>query len=164
MTASQASDKVAVFLSELSAKVRAQSANYSKERRRHGLQDVVNVPITQIDTVIEVISKGDGSHERDQVMVSSNLTLAADIDSAEEATLLLPMASEAQQQPIVRYTDEHVKDGVVFKFDPIDRSLNDQELIERLEALADGTGKAEQNKSRLSLIVARRDSPRRWFA
>jgi len=109
-------------------------------------KDVVNVPITKIDTVIEVISKGDGSHERDQVMVSSNLTLTADIDSAEEATLLLPMASEAQQQPIVRYTDEHVKDGVVFKFDPIDRSLNDQELIERLEALADGTGKAEQNK------------------
>ena len=74
-------------------------------------KDVVNVPITKIDTVIEVISKGDGSHERDQVMVSSNLTLAADIDSAEEATLLLPMASEAQQQPIVRYTDEHVRRG-----------------------------------------------------
>jgi hypothetical protein len=31
-------------------------------------KDVVNVPITKIDTVIEVISKGDGSHERDQVM------------------------------------------------------------------------------------------------
>src|ERR1051326_6486208 len=108
-----------------------------KEIPGMAFKDVVNVPITTIDTVIEVISKGDGSHERDQVMVSSNLTLAADIDSAEEATLLLPMASEAQQQPIVRYTDEHVKDGVVFKFDPIDRSLNDKELMERLRALRD---------------------------
>ena len=127
-------------------------------------KDVVNVPITKINTVIEVISKGDGSHERDQVMVSSNLTLAADIDSAEEATLLLPMASQAQQQPIVRYTDEHVKDGVVFRFDPIDRSLNDQELIERLEALRTEPAKPSRTKSRLSWIAAQRGSPQPWFA
>jgi hypothetical protein len=107
-------------------------------------EDLKDVPITKIDTVIDVIAKGDGSHDRDQVMITSNLTLAVDIDSEEEALLLLPLASSAQQQPIVRYTDEHVKDGAVFAFDPIERSVDDQELVERLEALADGTGKAEQ--------------------
>ena len=109
-------------------------------------QDLSNVPIQKIDTVIDVLSKGDGSHERDQVMVTSNLELAADIDSEQEALLILPLASEAQQKPIVRYTDEHVKDGAVFSFDPVERSVYDEELVERLAALADGTSKAEQKK------------------
>jgi hypothetical protein len=109
-------------------------------------EDLTNIPITTIDTVVEVISKGDGSHDRDQVMVSSNLALSADIDAEKEALLLLPLAGEAQAKPIVRYTDEHVKDGVVFAFDPIERSDYDGELVERLEALADGTSKAEQRK------------------
>ncbi|MEX2105827.1 MAG: hypothetical protein WD810_02910 [Solirubrobacterales bacterium] len=108
-------------------------------------EDVVNIPIKQIDTVIDVVSKGDGSHDRDQVMITSNLELAADI-AAEEALLLLPMAGEAQQKPIVRYTDEHVKDGIVFHFDPVERSAYDAELVERLEALADGTSKKEQKE------------------
>jgi hypothetical protein len=108
--------------------------------------DLTNVPITKIDTVVEVISRGDGSHEADQVMVSSNLALAADIDSEQEALLVLPLASEAQAKPIVRYSDEHVKDGVVFAFDPVERSVYDEELIDRLEAIADGTSKAEQKK------------------
>lgn len=109
-------------------------------------EELTNIPITTIDTVVEVISKGDGSHEHDQVMVSSNLALTGDIDAEKEALLLLPLASEAQARPIVRYSDEHVKDGAVFAFDPVERSVYDEELIERLEALADGTSKAEQKK------------------
>jgi hypothetical protein len=107
-------------------------------------QELTNIPIKQIDTVIDVISKGDGSHDRDQVAVTSNLELVAAIDGETEALLLLPMASEAQQKPIVRYSDEHVKSGAVFSFDPIDRSVYDEELVDRLEALADGTSKKEQ--------------------
>lgn len=107
-------------------------------------QDLSNIPITVIDTVVEVISKGDGNHDHDQVMVSSNLALAADLDTEKEALLLLPLASEAQAKPIVRYSDEHVKDGAVFAFDPVERSVYDEELAERLESLADGTSKKEQ--------------------
>ena len=109
-------------------------------------EDLTNVPIKQIDTVIEVISQGDGTHEQDQVAVTSNLELVAPIDGSEEALLLLPMSGQAQQTPIVRYSDEHVKDGAVFSFDDIHRSVYDEELVERLEALADGTSKAEQKK------------------
>jgi len=107
--------------------------------------DLTNVPIKQIDTVIDVISKGDGAHAADQVMVSSNLELTGDIDS-EEALLLMPLAGESQQRPIVRYTDEHVKDGVVFEFDDIERSVYDAELVDRLADLADGTSKKEQKE------------------
>ena len=82
-------------------------------------EEVNDIPITRIDTVIEVLAKGDGSHEADQVMVSSTLQLAADIDASEEALLLLPLAGSAQGAPLVRYTDEHVKDGVTFAFDPV---------------------------------------------
>ncbi len=107
-------------------------------------KELTNIPIKHIDTVIDVISKGDGSHDHDEVAVTSSLELVAPIDGAEEALLLLPMAGEAQQKPIVRYSDEHVKDGAVFSFDPVERSVYDEELVERLEALADGTSKKEQ--------------------
>ncbi|HEX2393127.1 MAG TPA: hypothetical protein VHI77_09440 [Solirubrobacterales bacterium] len=107
-------------------------------------QELTNIPIKHIDTVIDVISKGDGSQDHDEVAVTSSLELVAPIDGAEEALLLLPMSGEAQQKPIVRYSDEHVKDGAVFSFDPVERSVYDEELVERLEALADGTSKKEQ--------------------
>lgn len=107
-------------------------------------EQLKDIPISRIDTVIEVVAKGDGSQGADQVMVTSTLELSADIDASEEALLLLPLASSAQQQPIVRYSDEHVKDGAVFAFDPIERSVYDQELVERLADLADGTSKKEQ--------------------
>lgn len=106
--------------------------------------DLTNIPITKIDTLVEVIAKGTGAQTKDQVLISSTLELGADIDAENEALLLLPLASEAQQRPIVRYTDEHVKDGAVFAFDPVERSVYDEELVERLEALADGTSKKEQ--------------------
>jgi|GEM_PF-3531281 len=109
-------------------------------------EQLTNIPISRIDTVIEVLRKGDGNHEADQVMVTSNLELAADIDASGEALLLLPLASAAQQQPIVRYSDEHVKDGAVFAFDQIERSVYDQELVDRLSDLANGTSKKEQKE------------------
>jgi hypothetical protein len=107
-------------------------------------EEVKDIPIARIDTVIEILAKGDGNHEADQVMVSSTLQLAADIDASEEALLLLPLAGSAQGAPLVRYTDEHVKDGVTFTFDPVERSVYDEELVERLADLADGTSKKEQ--------------------
>ncbi|HST69111.1 MAG TPA: hypothetical protein VLI94_05590 [Solirubrobacterales bacterium] len=107
-------------------------------------QEITNVPIKHIDTVIDVVSKGDGTHDHDEVAVTSSLELVAPIDDAEEALLILPMSGEAQQKPIVRYSDEHVKEGAVFTFDPVDRSVYDEELVERLEELADGTSKKEQ--------------------
>lgn len=109
-------------------------------------EELTNIPIKQIDTLIEVIPKGAGEQEADQVMVTSNLDLLGDIDGEKEALLLLPLASAAQQKPIVRYTDEHVKDGVVFDFDPVERSAYDEELVNRLADLADGTSKNEQKK------------------
>jgi hypothetical protein len=107
-------------------------------------QELTNIPIKQIDTLIDIVSKGDGSHERDEVAVTSSLKLVAPLDQERDALLILPMAGEAQQKPIVRYSDEHVKEGAVFNFDDIERSVYDEELVHRLEALADGTSKKEQ--------------------
>lgn len=106
-------------------------------------EELKDVPIKEIDVVVEVVSGGDGSQEQDQVMVTANLELTADIDD-EEALLLLPLASGAQQQPVVRYVDQHVKDAFQFDVDVVDRSAYDKELIERLQKMEDGTSKKEE--------------------
>jgi hypothetical protein len=124
--------------------VQTEATEVAKGGSEMTFEQVRDIPISKIDTVIEVIAKGDGGQEADQVMVSSTLQLAADIDAGADALLLLPLAGSAQQQPIVRYSDEHVKDGVVFAFDPIERSAYDEELVERLADLANGTSKKEQ--------------------
>jgi hypothetical protein len=107
-------------------------------------QELTNVPISKIDTIIDVVSKGDGTQELDEVFVTSTITLAADIDASEEATLLLPLAQETQQKPIVRYTSDAITGNAVFEFDEVDRSVYDQEVVDKLEALADGATKKEQ--------------------
>ena len=106
-----------------------------------GLSDI---PVTRVDTTVDVISKGDGSQDRDEVFVTATLGLTGDIDAAKEAILILPMAAEAQSKPIVRYTDEPIKGAAVFEFDEVERSVYDQELVDRLEKMADGASKKEQ--------------------
>jgi hypothetical protein len=107
-------------------------------------EDLNNIPVARIDTVIDVISRGDGSHAQDDVFVTSSLGLAADIDAEKEAVLILPLASEAQSKPIVRYTDEPIQGAAVFELDDVERSVYDQEFVDRLEKMADGASKREQ--------------------
>lgn len=103
-----------------------------------------NVPVRNIDTTIDVVSRGDGSHEHDDVYVTVSLQLLADVDAASEAVLLLPLASEAQQQPVLRYTGEAITGPQVFHFDPVERSAYDQEVVDTLASMADGASKKEQ--------------------
>lgn len=107
-------------------------------------EDLSNVPVNRVDSIIDVISRGDGTHEQDEVFVTASLGLTADIDSEKEAILILPLASEAQSKPIVRYTEEPIKGSAVFEMDDVERSVYDQELVDRLAKMADGASKKEQ--------------------
>lgn len=107
-------------------------------------ENLNNVPVNRVDTVIDVISRGDGTHEQDDVFVTASLGLTADIDSDETAILILPLAAEAQSKPIVRYTEEPIKGAAVFELDEVERSVYDQEFVDRLEKMADGASKKEQ--------------------
>jgi len=103
-----------------------------------------NVPVRNIDTTIDVVSRGDGTHDQDDVFVTAGIDLLGDIDASEPAMLILPLASEAQQQPLLRYTDEPIHGAQVFTFDEVERSVYDQQVVDRLEKLADGASKKEQ--------------------
>lgn len=107
------------------------------------LQEVTNIAVRNVDTTIDVIPKGDGSHAADDVLVTTTLQLLGDLDSEGEALLLLPLASEAQQRPLVRYTDDDIVQAS-FEFDPVERSVYDQQVVDRLAAMADGASKKEQ--------------------
>ncbi len=107
-------------------------------------ENLSNIPVNRVDTVVDVISRGDGTHEQDDVFATASLGLTGDIDSDQEAVLILPMASEAQSKPIVRYTEEPIKGAAVFEFDDVDRSVYDDELVEKLARMADGASKKEQ--------------------
>jgi hypothetical protein len=107
-------------------------------------QDLSNIPVNRVDTTIDVIAKGDGSHEQDEVFVTTTLGLTGDIDAEKEAVLILPLASEAQTKPIVRYTEDLITGPAVFEFDEVERSVYDQQLVDRLEKMADGASKREQ--------------------
>lgn len=61
------------------------------------LAPLTNIPITKLDSVIEVVSEGDGAHDHDEVLVTSTMTLASDIDSTQDVTLILPMSGEGGQ-------------------------------------------------------------------
>lgn len=107
------------------------------------LSNIENIPVSEVDTSIDVVSLGDGSHDHDTVKVTAALKLAGDIDAEKEAFLLLPLASSAQSKPIVRFTDEPVKTAQQFEVDDVPRSEYDAELVERLEDLSDGSSKKE---------------------
>lgn len=120
---------------------------------RMAFQDLNNIPVRTIDTVIDVVPQGPGSQEHDDVFITVTLELLADVDAEREATLILPLSQEAQQQPIVRYTTEPVRGAKVFTFDSVERSDYDDKVIEKLEALADGASKREQRD--LAVAVGR---------
>jgi hypothetical protein len=103
-----------------------------------------NIPVRTVNTIIDVVSRGDGTHQQDDVFVTVDLELLADVDPGQEATLILPLAAEAQQAPILRYTDKPINGAQVFTFDEVERSVYDQQVVDRLEALADGATKKEQ--------------------
>jgi len=103
-----------------------------------------NIPVRLVDTTIDVVSKGAGDQPHDDVFVTTQLELQGEVAAGERATLILPLASEAQQQPILRYTDRPITGAEVFTFDDVDRSEYDDEVIKSLEALADGASKREQ--------------------
>jgi hypothetical protein len=109
-----------------------------------GFEPLNNIPVHTIDTTIDVVSRGDGTHQQDDVFVTVGINLSGEIDPSEPATLILPLASEAQQQPLLRYTDEPITGAQVFTFDEVERSVYDEQVVDRLEKLADGASKKEQ--------------------
>ena len=87
------------------------------------------------DTIVEVVSKGDGNtQDRDEIFVTATLGLAADLDPGQEVKLLLPMATAAQQQPLMRWTEDEITADAV-TFDPVDRSVYDQRVADALQAI-----------------------------
>ena len=114
------------------------------------LSPLVNVPVVRQDTIVEVVSKGDGSHAQDEIFVSTTLMLGADLDPGQDVTLLLPMATPAQQQPLMRWTEDDITSAAV-TFDPVDRSVYDQRVADALRAISDSERKEKQ---RLAKAIA----------
>ena len=110
-----------------------------------GLSPLINIPVVRQDSVIEVISQGDGTHEHDEVFISTTLVLGQDIDAFRDVTVLLPLATEVQQQPLLRYLGDDIQ-RQAFTFDPVERSVYDQKVADALAAIADGATKKEQKK------------------
>jgi len=120
-----------------------------------GLSPLIGVGVVRQDSVLEVVSKGDGTHSHDEVFISTTLVLAQDLDPTADVTILLPLASEAQQQPLLRYVGDDVQQHAI-TFDPIERAVSDQKVADALAAIADGATKKEQQK----LAAAIQRSPR----
>ncbi len=109
-----------------------------------GFDTLTNIPVRIVDTTIDVVSRGSGDQAHDDVYVTAQLELQADIAQDKPVTLILPLAAEAQQQPLLRYTGEPITGPNVFMFDNVDRAEFDDDVIERLVALNDGATKREQ--------------------
>lgn len=110
------------------------------------LSPLINVPISRQDSLIEVVSLGDGSHDHDEVFVSTTLTLAQDIDPTATVTAILPLATDAQQQPLLRYVSDDVRGPQALLFEEVGRSAYDQAVASALAALADGETKREAKR------------------
>ncbi len=112
---------------------------------------VSNIPVRTVDTTVDVVARGTGDQEHDDVFVTTQLELQADIGTEGRTTLILPLASEAQQQPILRYTGQPISGAQPFNVDDIERSVYDDEVIKDLVALADGATKREQRDLAVSI-------------
>lgn len=64
------------------------------------------------------------------------------MSSQNEVTLLLPLASEAQQKPLMRYVADPVQEAATF--DPVDRSAYDQAVAAVLQTLQEGEREEQQ--------------------
>ena len=107
------------------------------------LSPLMNVPILSQDSVIEVVRKGDGSQENDEVFITTTLELGQEIDAQNEVTLLLPLASEVQQKPLMRYVADPVQEATEVA-DQVDRSVYDQAVADALQALQDNEREEQQ--------------------
>jgi len=107
------------------------------------LSPLINVPISRQDSVIDVVSKGDGSHEADEVFVTTTILLQQDLDPSQDVTLILPMGMEAAQKPLLRYLADDIQTNA-FSFDPVDRSVYDQAVADALGGLDTAQREAEQ--------------------
>jgi hypothetical protein len=117
------------------------------------LAPLPSVPVSRVDSVLEVVSKGGGDQPADEVFITTTMTLTADIDSTREVTLILPMSSEASQQPLLRYVGGDIQTTSV-TFDPVERSAYDERVAKALAALADGVTKREQKELERAIAKA----------
>lgn len=117
------------------------------------LSPLMNVSILSQDSVIEVVRKGDGSQENDEVFITTTLELGQEIDSQNDVTLLLPLASEAQQKPLMRYVADPIQEATTF--DPVERSAYDQAVADALQAL-----QAQEREEQEALANAIADAAR----
>lgn len=110
------------------------------------LSPIMNVPIASQDSVIEIVRKGDGSQESDEIFITTTLTLAQDLDASSEVTLLLPLAAEAQQKPIMRYVADEIQEATTF--DTVDRSVYDQAVADALRDVQEANREEQEALSK----------------
>jgi hypothetical protein len=107
------------------------------------LSPLVDAPVARQDSIIEVVPKGDGSHEHDEIFISTTILLSGDLDPGRDVTLLLPMATSAQQRPLMRWTEDDITSDAV-TFDPVERSIYDQRVADALEAIEESERKRQK--------------------
>ncbi|CAB4962255.1 unannotated protein [freshwater metagenome] len=137
------------------------------------LSPILNVPVTRQDTTIEVVRQGDGTHDHDEVFVTTSITIAGDIDPDKEVIAILPMATAAQYQPLLRWTADDITTNAT-PLDPVKRSTWDQAVgdalqgleqteAEKQQALADAIGNAAQGFSQAVLKIQPGQRDLRFF-
>jgi hypothetical protein len=114
-----------------------------KEANHMALSPILNVPITHQDTTIEVVRQGDGTHDHDEVFVTTSISLAADIDPNQEVIAILPMATAAQYQPLLRWTADNITSQAT-PLDPVNRSTWDQAVGDAIQNLQQGQAEKQQ--------------------
>jgi len=107
------------------------------------LSPLINVQVVRQDTTIEVVPKGTGDQAQDEVFVTTTLTLAADIDPSKDVIVILPMATDTQQRPLLRWTEDDISTDAV-TFDAVERSAYDQAVADALQDLQEGEKKKQQ--------------------
>lgn len=117
------------------------------------LAPLPNVPVSRVDSVLEVVSKGGGEQPADEVFITTTMQLTADIDAANEVTLILPMSAEATQQPLLRYVGGDIQTTSI-TFDTVDRSAYDERVAKALAALSDRVTKTEARELERAIAKA----------
>lgn len=115
------------------------------------LSALINVPVARQDTTIDVLSKGDGTHPVDEIVVTTTIDLAGDIDPGQPVTILLPLATSAQQKPLLRWSEDDPATESV-SFDPVERSVFDQAVA---DALADVQDDDRKERDKLAKAIAK---------
>src|SRR5687767_11008816 len=112
-----------------------------------------SVPVSRVDSILEVVSKGGGDQPHDEVFITTTMQLTADIDATQEVTVILPMSSEASQQPLLRYVGGDIQTTSI-TFDPVERSAYDQRVANALAALSDRVTKKEAKELERAIAKA----------